>query len=248
MADPEFNPMDPEWGANARMRVAEIEEHVRSKSTAEWADIFTANGVPNGALNFPEDMVDDPQVVANDGIVALEHDLSGHVGGMEFNLKGRIANLQELDAPDLHFEVDGPDLAELMQTLGLPAPQPGRFHLEGEAHPVTGDVAIAIEVEMRELRGAMRGTVDALLDREGRRESNERVLLAKVGERDPIELIDETSERSALRGSLLIHMQPFQRSGGRTSRTPWLPVALPEAPSSSVTVSVTVYIPGLSYV
>jgi formyl-CoA transferase len=77
MADPEFNPMDPEWAANARLRLAEIEEHVRSKSTAEWADIFTANGVPNGALNFPEDMVDDPQVLANDGIVELDHELSG---------------------------------------------------------------------------------------------------------------------------------------------------------------------------
>jgi crotonobetainyl-CoA:carnitine CoA-transferase CaiB-like acyl-CoA transferase len=77
LADPEFNPTNAEWGANAVQQVAVIEEHVRSKTTAEWEAIFTANGVPNGALEFPEDMVDDPQVLANDGIVELEHDLSG---------------------------------------------------------------------------------------------------------------------------------------------------------------------------
>ena len=77
MADPEYDPTDPEKLATAHKRLAEIEEHVRTKTTAEWGDIFTANGVPNGALNFPEDMVDDPQVVANDGIVELDHELSG---------------------------------------------------------------------------------------------------------------------------------------------------------------------------
>jgi len=77
MADPEFNPIDPESAAAASARLLEIEDHVRSKTTAEWREIFNANGVPNGSLKFPEDMVDDEQVVANDGIVTLEHDLSG---------------------------------------------------------------------------------------------------------------------------------------------------------------------------
>ena len=77
MADPEFDPLDPESAAAAGVRLLEIEEHVRSKTTAEWREIFTANGVPNGSLRFPEDMADDEQVVANDGIVNLEHDLSG---------------------------------------------------------------------------------------------------------------------------------------------------------------------------
>lgn len=76
-ADPEFNPTDPEWRAHARARVAEIEEQVRARTTEEWEQIFTENGVPNGPLNFPEDMADHPQVIANGGIVELEHDLSG---------------------------------------------------------------------------------------------------------------------------------------------------------------------------
>jgi crotonobetainyl-CoA:carnitine CoA-transferase CaiB-like acyl-CoA transferase len=77
MADPEFNPLDPEWETAAAMSLQEVEAHVRSKTTAEWREIFKANGVPNGSLKFPEDMVDDEQVVANGGIVHLDHDLSG---------------------------------------------------------------------------------------------------------------------------------------------------------------------------
>ncbi len=77
IADPAFNPMDADWSANAAARVAEIEERVRSRATSEWEDIFTEHGVPNGQLNFPEDMVDHPQVIANEGIVELDHDLSG---------------------------------------------------------------------------------------------------------------------------------------------------------------------------
>jgi crotonobetainyl-CoA:carnitine CoA-transferase CaiB-like acyl-CoA transferase len=77
MADPEFNPVDPAWAANAQTQMAAIEAHVRSRTTAEWEDIFTANGVPNGPLLFPEDMVDDEQVLANDGIVELDQELSG---------------------------------------------------------------------------------------------------------------------------------------------------------------------------
>lgn len=77
MADPEFNPLDPEWAAAAAAKLQVVEEHVRSKTTAEWGEIFTANGVPNGSLKFPEDMIDDEQVNANNGIVSLEHDLSG---------------------------------------------------------------------------------------------------------------------------------------------------------------------------
>ena len=77
MADPEFNPLDQAWAANALQQVAGIEEHVRSKTTAEWSEILTGAGVPNGSLKFPEDMIDDEQVNANGGVVNLEHELSG---------------------------------------------------------------------------------------------------------------------------------------------------------------------------
>jgi crotonobetainyl-CoA:carnitine CoA-transferase CaiB-like acyl-CoA transferase len=76
-ADPERDPANPEWMAKAEARVAEIEALVASKPTAEWLDIFERAGVPAGPVNFPEDMSTHPQVLANDYVINLEHELSG---------------------------------------------------------------------------------------------------------------------------------------------------------------------------
>ena len=40
-------------------------------------EIFEREGVPAGPVQFPEDMSTDPQVLANDMIIDLEHELSG---------------------------------------------------------------------------------------------------------------------------------------------------------------------------
>jgi crotonobetainyl-CoA:carnitine CoA-transferase CaiB-like acyl-CoA transferase len=77
MSDPEFAPFDPAWQAKARAKVAEVEAHVRSRTTDEWMATFDAAGVPAAPVKFPEDMFEEPQVLANDMMVDLEHDLSG---------------------------------------------------------------------------------------------------------------------------------------------------------------------------
>lgn len=77
MADPNYNMTDPAYAEMARGRVAEVEEIFRGKTTAEWLAILEQNGVPSGPLNFVDDMLTDPQVVANDIPVTLEHELSG---------------------------------------------------------------------------------------------------------------------------------------------------------------------------
>lgn len=51
----------------------------------------------------------------------VEPRLTGHVGDSTFTLHGRIANLDGLASPDLELEMQGPDLAALMRTLGLPS-------------------------------------------------------------------------------------------------------------------------------
>jgi crotonobetainyl-CoA:carnitine CoA-transferase CaiB-like acyl-CoA transferase len=76
IADPNIR-MDPEYIAETQKRVAEVEAMVREKTTAEWLEIFQREGVPSGPVQFPEDMSENPQVVANDMMVDLEHDLSG---------------------------------------------------------------------------------------------------------------------------------------------------------------------------
>jgi crotonobetainyl-CoA:carnitine CoA-transferase CaiB-like acyl-CoA transferase len=77
MADPAFNPMDEAWRARAATAVAEVEATLRSKTTDEWMAIFDREGVPAGPVHFAEDMIDDPQVQANELMVSLDHDLSG---------------------------------------------------------------------------------------------------------------------------------------------------------------------------
>lgn len=77
MQDPEFNPLDAEWVTKAEAAVADVEATLRSKKTAEWMVIFDREGVPASPVNFTEDLINDPQVLANEMMVDLEHDLSG---------------------------------------------------------------------------------------------------------------------------------------------------------------------------
>lgn len=76
-ADPNLAAATPEWIEDATKQVKKLEAFVRSKTTEEWMEIFDAEGVPGGPVNFPEDMLTDPQVIANDMLVELDHDLTG---------------------------------------------------------------------------------------------------------------------------------------------------------------------------
>ena len=76
-ADPDLASATPEWIENATKQVQELEAFVRSKTTDEWMEILDKEGVPGGPVNFPEDMLTDPQVLANDMLVELNHDLTG---------------------------------------------------------------------------------------------------------------------------------------------------------------------------
>ena len=48
-----------------------------SSSNTEWLEILEREGVPAGQVKFPDDMSNDEQVLANDMIVELEHELTG---------------------------------------------------------------------------------------------------------------------------------------------------------------------------
>ena len=75
--DPDFDPLNPEWVEQARVAVLGIEETMKTKTTAEWMEIFDRQGVPASPVNFAEDLPDDPQVIENEMMVDLVHDLSG---------------------------------------------------------------------------------------------------------------------------------------------------------------------------
>ena len=57
--------------------VRRAEDLFRQKTTAEWIALLRAGGVPCGPFNFPPDVFHDPQVLANEYIIELEHDLLG---------------------------------------------------------------------------------------------------------------------------------------------------------------------------
>ena len=76
-ADPNYDVTNAEYMAWAAAQVAMIEADVASRTTAEWLAIFEREGVPVGPVNFSDEMSEDPQVLANNLMVDLEHELSG---------------------------------------------------------------------------------------------------------------------------------------------------------------------------
>ncbi len=75
--DPRYDISDPEWVTYSRERVSEVEQILQTKTTAEWIEVFERHGVPAGPVQFPEDLSRDPQVLENELMVPLEHDLTG---------------------------------------------------------------------------------------------------------------------------------------------------------------------------
>jgi crotonobetainyl-CoA:carnitine CoA-transferase CaiB-like acyl-CoA transferase len=55
------------------------EKVVRERTTAEWRKIFDAAGIPAGEVRLPIEMLDDPQVLANQMVYDLEHPVIGPI-------------------------------------------------------------------------------------------------------------------------------------------------------------------------
>lgn len=81
--DPRFEPgFDPTSEAAqepmARL-VAEAEALFETKTTAEWLVVLDGAGVPSGPVRFVQELFDNPQVLANDLVIEMEHPLAGHL-------------------------------------------------------------------------------------------------------------------------------------------------------------------------
>jgi crotonobetainyl-CoA:carnitine CoA-transferase CaiB-like acyl-CoA transferase len=129
MADPERDPNNPEWIAKAEVKVAEIEGQVASKTTAEWLEAFERAGVPAGPVNFPEDMSTHPQVLANDYVIELQHELSGPQTQVAPMLKfARTPMTPEQASPPL-----GRDTDAYLREAGFDDREIARLRAEGVA-------------------------------------------------------------------------------------------------------------------
>jgi crotonobetainyl-CoA:carnitine CoA-transferase CaiB-like acyl-CoA transferase len=113
LADLGFEPEDVV--SYTRAIRAQVVDALSTRTTEEWQRIFEAEGVPAGAVNFREQVLDDSQCWENDYLVRLEHE---EVGGMT------------VVAPPVKFEgtplvVQGPTptlgkhTREVLQELGV---------------------------------------------------------------------------------------------------------------------------------
>ena len=76
---PDWDPTTPEAREYATGLVVQAAEIFRRKTTSEWLSIFDERGVPAGPFRFTQELIDDPQVLANDLQVDVEHPLVGTV-------------------------------------------------------------------------------------------------------------------------------------------------------------------------
>ena len=95
--------------------VRDAEALFASRSTAEWLDALQAGGYPCGPYNLPHEALSDPQVVANDYIVELDHPAFGpyRTSGMPMRFEKAPA---EIPGPSPRF---GEHTVEVMGEIGL---------------------------------------------------------------------------------------------------------------------------------
>lgn len=75
--EPGFDLGAPDSRSRLTALMKEVEELFASKTTAEWLETLKAGGIPCGPLNFPPEVMFDPQLTANDFVVEIEHPLFG---------------------------------------------------------------------------------------------------------------------------------------------------------------------------
>ena len=75
--EPGYDQTSPEQQAIDRAVNDQVETMIRAESSAHWERVFQEHGVPVSKVHFVEELSTHPQVVENEYMVALDHDLSG---------------------------------------------------------------------------------------------------------------------------------------------------------------------------
>jgi formyl-CoA transferase len=75
--EPDYDPLAPESQAFAAELTARVEAMIAGDTTDHWVDLLEGVGVPVSAIEFVETLDRHAQVVENDYVISLEHDLTG---------------------------------------------------------------------------------------------------------------------------------------------------------------------------
>ena len=95
---------------------------------------------------------------------AVEHDLTGHLGEIEFKSSGRIEDLTTLDGADLVAEVRGNDLIAAGEIFGLRGIGPGPFKITAGVSPSAEGFELDLDAAAGGITAEFSGTIDALLE------------------------------------------------------------------------------------
>ena len=79
LADDERFKTNPKRGENYTAIRPLLAEPFLTKTTEEWIDILNQAGVPNGPINNIEGVVNDPQVIARNMVVEVDHPKAGKI-------------------------------------------------------------------------------------------------------------------------------------------------------------------------
>lgn len=75
--EPGYDGHDPQQHEIDTQAILKVERIIRGNTCEYWEKAFEAGGVPVSRVNFVQELVDHPQVLANDYVVEVTHDLTG---------------------------------------------------------------------------------------------------------------------------------------------------------------------------
>lgn len=100
--------------ANRDLLIAIISEAMRSNTTDYWVEKFEQAGVPAGPVRKIKDMLEDPQTLARDMVIEVDHPVAGPVQALGLPIKFSHGNgVTRRGAPQY-----GEHTAEVLQELG----------------------------------------------------------------------------------------------------------------------------------
>lgn len=100
--------------ANRDLLISIISEAMRSNTTDYWVEKFEQAGVPAGPVRKIKDMLEDPQTLARDMVIEVDHPIAGQVQALGLPIKFSHGNgVTRRGAPQY-----GEHTAEVLQELG----------------------------------------------------------------------------------------------------------------------------------